>query len=70
MLDVNFAAGNGDGLVGGAMQTGDGLGRRLARSHASDAVDLEMGGVPGGPAAAHANCRIDAPSPAPPCGPW
>ncbi len=48
VLYVNlFAAGNADGLVGGATQAGDCLGRRLARNHAPDAMNGEIGGVPG-----------------------
>jgi hypothetical protein len=50
-----FAAGNGDGLVGGGTQSADCFGRRLARNLAPDAVNLEVAGVPGGPLTIHAN---------------
>jgi hypothetical protein len=56
VLYVNlFAAGNGDGIVGGATQAGDCLGRRLARNHAPDAMNMEVGGVPGILGQVHAN---------------
>jgi len=48
VLYVNlYAAGNDDIIVGGASQTGDCLGRRLARNHASDVANREIAGVPG-----------------------
>ncbi|MFQ5848299.1 MAG: hypothetical protein ACE5IQ_11605 [Candidatus Methylomirabilales bacterium] len=56
VLYVNlFAAGNDDAIVGGATQTGDCLGRRLAVNHAPDAVNMEIAGVPGVLAQVHAN---------------
>ncbi|MCI0483436.1 MAG: lipase family protein [candidate division NC10 bacterium] len=50
-----FAAGNADAIVGGATQSGDCLGRRLARSHAPDAANREIAGVPGVLGEVHAN---------------
>jgi len=48
VLYVNlYAAGNDDIIVGGASQTGDCLGRRLARNHAPDVANREIAGVPG-----------------------
>jgi len=48
VLYVNlFAATNADAIVGGATQTGDCLGRRLARNHAPDVANREIAGVPG-----------------------
>ena len=56
VLYVNlFAANNADAIVGGATQTGDCLGRRLALNHAPDAVNREIGGVPGLLGQVHAN---------------
>jgi hypothetical protein len=43
-----FAASNADVLVGGNTQTGDCLGRKLARNLAPDAINREITGVPGG----------------------
>jgi len=43
-----FAAGNADVLVGGNTQTGDCLGRKLARNLAPDAINRDITGVPGG----------------------
>ncbi|MCG3200891.1 MAG: Protein TolB [Gammaproteobacteria bacterium] len=47
VLYVNlYAAGNADLIVGGGTQSGDCLGRRLARNHAPDAANVEVTGVP------------------------
>lgn len=47
ILYVNlYAAGNADLVVGGQTQSLDCLGRRLARNHAPDAVNMEITGVP------------------------
>ena len=47
VLYVNlYAAGNADFVVGGQTQSLDCLGRRLARNHASNAVNMEVTGVP------------------------
>lgn len=45
LLYVNLYAGN-DELVGGGTQSGDCLGRRLARNLAPDAVNMEIANVP------------------------
>jgi hypothetical protein len=56
ILYVNlFAAGNADAIVGGATQSGDCLGRRLAWNHAPDAANREISGVPGILGEVHAN---------------
>ncbi len=41
-----YAAGNADPVVGGETQSGDCLGRRLARNHAPDVANIEITGVP------------------------
>lgn len=47
VLYINlYAAGNADLLVGGGTQSGDCLGRRLARNHAPDVANIEITGVP------------------------
>ena len=47
ILYVNlYAAGNADLVVGGQTQSLDCLGRRLARNHAPNAVNMEITGVP------------------------
>ena len=47
VLYVNlYAAGNDDLIVGGQTQSLDCLGRRLARNHATDAVNMEITGTP------------------------
>ncbi len=57
VLYVNlYAANNEDMVVGGQTQSLDCYGRRLARNHAPDVVNVEITGVPSGlPGVVHAN---------------
>ena len=47
ILYINlYAADNADLVAGGETQSGDCMGRRLARNHAPDAVNMEISGTP------------------------